>query len=122
MSLLFTGLEFHWLGCKEKKFLILFSNSVWRVGYLGSSQLHLSPPPPPQNKCLLSSTKFYCTCIGHGQVSGSLQNTVSNKLSSFSVKFLNSGLKRLWCSLFLGSPSSNNGPQCFMGTGDEFNT
>ena len=27
---------------------------------------------------------------------------------------------RLWCSLLLGPPSSNNGPQCFIGTGDEF--
>ena len=88
----------------------------------------------------------------HGQVSGGLQNTISNQLPSFSVKFHNSGLNslrwlsmtrsishvricfvfspksvsycvhtiRLWCSLFLGPPSSNNGPQCFIGTGDEF--
>ena len=27
---------------------------------------------------------------------------------------------RLWCSLFFGPPSSNNGPQCFISTGDEF--
>ena len=96
--------------------------------------------------------KVFCTCIGHGQVNGSLQNIVSNQLLLYSVTFLNSGLNslqwlamtrpisqvmihfmfppksvschvhtiRLWCSLFLGPPSSNNGPQCFKGTGDEF--